>query len=165
MKCRNIQKRLPVYQDGELSSVEQDRIKAHLTDCPECSKRYKELQRVWDLLSDLPDIQPMPGFHLQLRKKISGLGEHQFIPRLRQVFQLLPAQLAMVTLLLVGLLTGIYLGNVIFEESLTPFKSRQPGSAQEHVSLASIRTFDAVPPGSLAHGYLRMASHSLEAHR
>jgi anti-sigma factor RsiW len=165
MKCRNVQKRLPVYQDGELSSVEQNRIKSHLTDCPECSKQYKELQRVWDLLSDFPDIQPMPGFHLRLRKKISGLREHQFIPRLRQVFQLLPSPLATVTLALVGLVTGIYLGNVIFEEGLVFFQRRQPSYAQEHVSLASIRTFDAAPPGSLTHGYLRMASHSLEAHR
>ena len=165
MKCRNIQKRLPVYQDGELGSVEQDRIKAHLTDCLECSKRYKELQRVWDLLSDLPDIQPMPGFHLQLRKKISGLGEHPFIPRLRQVFQLLPSPLATVTLYLVGLVIGIYLGNVIFEEGLVFFQRLQPNYAQEHVSLVSIRTFDAVPPGSLTHGYLRMVNHSLEAHR
>lgn len=160
MKCRKVQERLSAYQDGELGSAEHDRIKAHLTDCPECSKRYKELQRAWGLLSDLPDIQPMPGFHLQLRKKISGLGEHQFFPRLRQVFQLLPSPLATVTLALIGLVIGIYLGNVFFEEGLTFFQRRQPSYAQEHVSLASFRTFDTVPPGTLAHGYLKMASYT-----
>jgi hypothetical protein len=70
----------------------------------------------------------------------------------------------MVTLLLVGLIMGIYLGNVLFEEGLTVLQGRQPTFAQEHVSLTSIRSFDAVPPETLAHGYLTMASYQEETH-
>jgi anti-sigma factor RsiW len=164
MKCRNVQKRLSAYQDGELSSAEQLRIKTHLADCPECRKQYNELQRIWSVLGELPDIQPRPGFYLQVRGKISGLKEHHFIPWLRRVYQLLPSPLAMVTLMLVGLVMGSYLGNVLSEEGLPSLQGRRPSLAQAHVSLASIRTFDPVPPGTLAHGYLTMASYREEAH-
>lgn len=163
MKCRRVHKRLSAYQDGELRLEEQDRIRAHLADCPECRKRYEEFQRIWDVLDDLPDIQSAPGFYLKLHKRISGSGEDYSFPRLRQIFQVLPSPLAMVTLLLVGLVMGTYLGNILFEEGLSSFQGRQPGYAQEHVSLASIRSFDTVPPGTLAHGYLTMASYQEEA--
>jgi anti-sigma factor RsiW len=165
MKCRKIQKRLSAYQDGELRSVEQDRIKIHLMDCTECRKQYNELQRIWQVLGELPDIQPALGFHLQVRGKISGLKEANFIPRLRHVFKLLPSPLAMATLLLVGLVMGTYLGRLLFEEGFSSFQRIQPSYAQEHVSLASIRSFDAVPPGTLAHGYLTVTSHEQEAQR
>lgn len=164
MKCRNVQKRLSAYQDGELRVDEQDRIKAHLLDCPACRKQYETFLHIWDALGDLPDIQSSPEFYLQLRKRISGAYEKRYFPRLRPIFQILPSPLAMVTLLLVGLVMGIYLGNVLFDGGLILFQGRQPGYAQEHVSLASIRTFDTVPPGTLAHGYLTMASYQEEAH-
>lgn len=163
MKCHKIQKRLSAYQDGELRLVEQNRIKIHLEDCLKCRKHYSELQRIWHVLGELPDLHPSSGFHLQVRGKISSLKEANFIPRLRQVFKLLPSPLAMATLLLVGLFMGTYLGKLLFEESLSSFQASQPSYAQEHVSLASIRSFDTVPPGTLAHGYLAMASHEQEA--
>ena len=165
MKCRRVQKRLSAYQDGELGSAEQFRIEAHLADCPECREKYQEFQRIWDALDDLPDIQPTPGFYLRLRKKISATDEYRFVPRLRQILQIFPSPLAMVTLLLVGLVMGTYLGNLLFEEGLPSLQGRQNGHAQVHVSLASMRTFDTVPPGTLAHGYLAMASYRQEAHR
>ena len=164
MKCRRVQKRLSAYQDGELKVEERDRIEAHLMDCPECRKQYESFLHIWDALGELSDIQPRPEFNLKLRKRISGADEKRFVPRLRPILQILPSPLAMVTLLLVGLVMGIYLGNVFFEEGLTLFQGRQPSYAQEHVSLASIRTFDTVPPGTLAHGYLTMASYQEEAH-
>lgn len=164
MKCRNVQKRLSAYQDGELKVKGQDRIKAHLIDCPECRKQYERLLHIWDALDNLPDIQPRPEFILRVRKRISGTDKKRFFPRLRPIFQIFPSPLAMVTLLLVGLVLGIYLGNVLFEEGLSTFQGRQPRYAQEHVSLASIRTFDMVPPETLAHGYLKMASYQEETH-
>lgn len=62
MKCGRVHKRLSAYRGGELSSLEQDRMRAHLADCPEYTKRYEEFQCVWDFLDNLPDIQPALGF-------------------------------------------------------------------------------------------------------
>lgn len=160
MNCRSIRKRLSAYQDKELSSDEQDRIRSHLQDCPECNERYAGFQHTWEVLGELPGIHPTPGFYLELRKKISGLNDHRFLPKLRQVFQFLPSPLAMAALLVAGLVLGAYAGTFFFQEGLIDFRRHQPGYSQVDVSLASIRTFDAIPPGTLAHGYMRMASYT-----
>jgi hypothetical protein len=133
-------------------------------DCPECANHYERFVHTWGTLWDAPHIRPGTEFNLQLRRKISGADRKRFIFRLRPAFQILPSPLAMAALLLVGLALGIYLGNVLFEEGLISFQGRQPGSIQEQVSLSSIRTFDAVPPGTLAHGYLKMVSYQEEGH-
>ncbi len=159
MNCRNVKKRLSAYQDRELSSDEQDRIKPHLKGCPECSGLYAELQHTWEALGEAPEIHPSPTFYLELRKKIAGLNDRRFIPRLRQVFQFLPAPLATATLVLAGLVIGTYAGNFFFQESLISLKGHQPRFSQLDISLAGIRTFDSIPPGTLAHGYVRMASY------
>jgi anti-sigma factor RsiW len=164
MNCRNIRKRLSAYQDKELSSDEQDRIKSHLQGCQDCSKRYAEFQHTWMVLGDVPNIHPTPGFYLELRKKIAGLNDRHFIPRLRQVFQSLPAPLATATLVLAGLVVGTYAGTFFFQAGLISLQDHQPGYSRLDVSLASIRTFDPIPPGTLAHGYVRMASYKGSAH-
>jgi hypothetical protein len=164
MSCRNIRKRLSAYQDRELSSDEQDRIKSHLKGCPECSGLYAELQHTWEALGEAPEIHPSPGFYLEIRKKIVALNDRRFIPRLRQVFQFLPSPLATATLVLAGLVIGSYVGNFFFQEGLIYPQDRQPGFSQLDASIASIRTFDPIPPGTLAHGYLSMASYQGSAH-
>jgi len=160
MNCRNITKRLSAYQDKELSSDEQARIKSHLQGCPECCALYAEFQHTWEMLGDVPEIHPAPTFYLKLRKKIAELNDRHFISRLRQVFQFLPAPLAMATLVLGGLVIGTYAGNFFFQEGLMSPQRHQSRYSQLDVSLAAIRTFDPIPPGTLAHGYVRMVSYS-----
>ena len=155
MNCRTIKKRLSAYQDQELSADEQGRIRTHLQGCPECRERFAEFQYLREALGELPDIQPAPGFYLEVCKKISGSNDRRLIPRLRQAFQFLPSPLAMAAYLLIGLLAGTYLGNFMGQGA---FSLRQSGvmSATRQPILASLRSFDAIAPGTLASGYVRM---------
>ncbi len=164
MNCRNIRKRLSAYQDRELSSDEQDRIKSHLQGCQDCSKRYAEFQHTWMVLGDVPNIHSAPTFYLKLRKKIAELNDRHFISRLRQVFQFLPSPLATTALVLAGFVIGTYAGNFFFQEGLISHQGYQSDYSRLDVSLAGIRTFDPIPPGTLAHGYVRMASYKGSAH-
>ena len=159
MSCRNVRKRLSAYQDREMGSDEQSRIKSHLQGCPECSALYAEFQHTWEVLGDVPEIHPAPTFYLELRKKIAGLNDRRLIARLRQVFQFLPSPLAMAALVVAGLVIGTYAGNFLFQQGLISLQGRQSNYSQLDVSLASIKTFNAIPPGTLAHGYVRMASY------
>lgn len=159
MSCRNIRKRLSAYQDRELSSDEQVRIKSHLQGCPECSALYAAFQHTWEVLGEVPEIAPAPAFYPALRRKIAGLNDRRFIPKLRQVFQFLPTPLTTVPLVLAGLVIGAYTGNFFFQESLISLKGHQPRYSQLDVSLVGIRAFDPIPPGTLAHGYVRIASY------
>ncbi len=159
MNCRNVKKKLSAYQDGELSPDEQARIKSHLQGCPECSLRHAAFQQTWEMLGDVPEIHPASTFYPELRKKITGLNDRRFFPGPRQVFQFFPARLATITLVLAGLVVGGYTGNFFFQESLISLKGHQPKVSQLDVSLAGIKSFDPIPPGTLAHGYVRMASY------
>jgi len=155
MNCRTIRKRLSAYQDKELSSDEQGRIRSHLQDCQDCIKEFAEFQYAREVLDELPDIQPEPGFYLAVCQKISRLKDRGLIPRLRQAFQFLPSPLAMAAYLVIGLLAGAYLGNFIGQGA---FSLKQSGviSATRQPILASLRSFDTVAPGTLASGYVRM---------
>ena len=114
---------------------------------------------MWEVLGDIPEIQPAPTFYLELRKKIARSNNHRLIPKLQQVFKLLPARVVMTALALVGLVIGAYAGNFLFGEGLISFNGPQPRSSQLGVTLTAVRTLDPMPPGTLANGYVRMASY------
>ena len=160
MECRYIRKKLSAYQDGELVPEDLARVKSHLQRCPECRARYAEFQQMWVALADAPEIHPAPTFYLDLRKKIAGLHDRRSFPRLRHALQFLPASLATVVLLVAGLFIGTYLGSFFVRENLISTQSYRARSYQADISLASIRTFDAIPPGTLAHGYMRLTSYT-----
>lgn len=164
MNCRNVRKKLSAYQDRELSSDEEAGIRSHLKGCPECSDLHAAFRHTWEMLGDVPEIHPAPTFYVKLREKIAGLNDRRFFPGLRQAFQFFPAHLATITLVLAGLVVGGYAGNFFFQESLISLKGHQPRVSQLDVSLAGIRSFDPIPPGTLAHGYVRMAQATRGVH-
>jgi len=156
MRCRNVKKRLSAYQDKELSSAEQSRIKSHLQGCPECSALYAEFQHTWEVLGDVPEINPAPTFYPELRKKISGLNDRRLIARLRQAFQFLPSPLAMAAYLVIGLLAGAYLANSLTQGPFISPRSTAAVFTPRQPLLASLRSFDTIAQGTLASGYARM---------
>jgi anti-sigma factor RsiW len=156
MNCRTIRKKLSAYQDKELSSDEQGRIRSHLQGCPECSEHFAEFQYTQEVLDELPDILPAPGFYLAVCKKISGLNDRRLIARLRQAFQFLPSPLAMAAYLVIGLLAGAYLANSLTQGPFISPRSTAAVSTPRQPLLASLRSFDAIAPGTLANGYVRM---------
>jgi len=158
MNCQSTHKKLSAYQDGELSFEERAQISMHLQDCPACRQQFTELGQVWQGLGQLSEIRPGPEFYVKLHRKIKLESKHIFLPRLRSVFQLLPIPAAVFALLLIGLLAGTYLGNSLMGDGLWPLPHRDKGYAQG-VTLASLRAFDPLPPGTLAEGYVRMANH------
>jgi anti-sigma factor RsiW len=155
MNCRTIRKRLSAYQDKELGVNEQDRIRSHLQGCPECSKQFADFQYIQEVLDELPDIQPAPGFYLEVLKKISGSNDRRLFPKRRQAFQFLPSPLAMAAYLVIGLLAGTYLGNFMGQGAFNLQQSAVISATRQPI-LASLRSFDAVAPGTLASGYVRM---------
>ena len=58
MKCRQVQKKLSAFQDGELDSPEAKRISDHLESCSACRERYGEMEKVWQALGDFKEILP-----------------------------------------------------------------------------------------------------------
>jgi len=158
MKCHRIRKKLSVYQDRELKPEEQEAISGHLQSCQSCREQYAEFERLWQTLGGIEEIDLGPWFYRQVVERIKKPPERGLLPALQRGFQLLRAQAIASVLLAVGILVGIYLGDVMVRSDFLPFGQTPAGYLQE-TFLDSLRAFDPAPPGTLAHGYLQMAGY------
>ena len=157
MKCHSAQKKFSAYQDKELKLQEQEEVSKHLLNCQSCRDKYADLERIWKTMGELEEIRPDPWFYRQVVGKIKEPRKHGLLPGLQRVFWILRAPATVSILLVVGILAGIYLGNVIVRSDFLPFGHTAVGHSQE-AFLDSLKVFDSAPPGTLAHGYMQMVS-------
>jgi anti-sigma factor RsiW len=165
MKCRQVQKRLSAFQDGELNSRERERISDHLKSCSACREQYAEMEKVWRALGDLREILPEPGFYGELVKKINESTETRSPMGFQWLFQFFSSPWATSTLLIAGILLGTFFGNILVRSDLFPFQQEQAAHSQAAIEVFSLRAFDPIPPGTLGDKYMRMASYEGEEHR
>ncbi|OGP89793.1 MAG: hypothetical protein A2156_14210 [Deltaproteobacteria bacterium RBG_16_48_10] len=158
MKCRNAQKKLSAYQDGELRPQEQEEVARHLLSCRACHEQYAELGWVWQALGEPGEIRPDPWFYRQLARKINEPRAQGLLPVFERFFQPLRAPVMVSIILIVGLVAGSYLGRILAPVDLLPFQTHPAGYSQEAL-FASMKVFDPAPPGTFAEGYLRMVSY------
>ena len=165
MKCRNVQKKLSAYQDTELETHEREQVKKHLLSCRSCREQYAELERVWQTLGGVDEIRPDPWFYRQLVRKIREPREKVLLPTLQHVLQLFRAPVIVSSIILiVGLLTGTYLGSILTRHDLLPSQN-DPLINSQGTFFSSLKVFDPAPPGTLAHGYLQMVSYKEDESR
>ena len=158
MKCRRVQKKLSAYQDGELKPLEREEISRHLLSCGSCREKYEQLDRVWQTLGGLEEISPSPWFYPQLVRKLKESRNRGLLPALQHVFRFIGAPAVASIILVIGLAAGSYLGSNLARRDLFPSQSIAVSDSQSGF-FASMRVFDPAPPGTLAEGYLRMASY------
>jgi anti-sigma factor RsiW len=166
MRCHSIQKRLATYQDGEMGGKERERIVAHLEGCQACRNAYAELERVWQSLEKIPEIETSPGFDQRLFERINAIPEPLSwwrFPWVSWVYRAYPAPAMAAILLVVGAVLGGYLGNALVSGlSSAPV---QVQASRAGTDIVSFRVFAAAPPGSLGDGYLRMAHFTEEVRK
>ena len=151
MSKRNFQ----LIRTGNLNHRSRNRSEDHLLSCRTCREQYAELERVWQTLGEFEEIHPDPWFYRQIVRKIKEPREQRLFPSLQWVPRLLPAPVIVFILLVVGILTGTYLGNILAQSNIFLLHYEQ---ASETV-FTSMRVFDPAPPGTLAEGYFRMVSY------
>jgi predicted anti-sigma-YlaC factor YlaD len=160
MKCHSVQKKFSAYQDKELKPQEQEEVSSHLLSCRSCREQYVELEKIWQTLGEMEEIRPDPWFYRQVLGKIQKPRKQGLLSTFQHVFQLLRAPaIASVIILAVGIMAGIYLGNVMVRSDFLPFGQPTAVYSQEETLLDSLKVFDSAPPGTLAHGYLQMVSY------
>ncbi len=157
MRCRQVQEKLSAFQDGELKAQEQGRVREHLERCPACRERYQEMEKVWQALGEFKEIFPEPGFYGQVVQKINESDGVPSPAGFRWVFQFFPASRAGATLLIAAILAGTFLGNILVKNDLFPFQGSQAAHSRASIEAFSLKAFDAIPPGTLADNYIRMA--------
>lgn len=86
MRCQDIRQLLSAHLDGTLDSAQNKIVEDHLTSCRECRLYWQALRADAQLLRDLPEVTPPPGFRAELfarlrklenekRKQSSGKGK------------------------------------------------------------------------------------------
>jgi hypothetical protein len=80
MNCRYVQSHLSAYIDMELTGLEQQRIRAHLECCMECSAEYESLRKVKHLIRQMPTVVPRHGEEVVL-ERIRAYRQAQPSPR------------------------------------------------------------------------------------
>ena len=158
MKCHNAQKKFSAYQDRELKPREQEEISSHLLNCQSCREEYQKLDLVWQTLAELEEIHPGPWFYRQIVRKIREPRQQGLLPNFQRVFRLMPSPVIASILLVIGILAGTYLGSILARHDLLPSQNA-PLINSQGTLFSSLKVFDPAPPGTLAHGYLQMASY------
>ena len=62
MDCRKIKELIPIYLDQELSSDDHRLVETHLHTCPACMAEARALEKSWEVLGELDEIEPDPQY-------------------------------------------------------------------------------------------------------
>jgi predicted anti-sigma-YlaC factor YlaD len=160
--CQSVRKKLSAYQDGEVTSAEIDFIDGHLRTCGACRKQHEALLQTYRMLGGLPEIEPAPGLARRIVDNAMRAQEPLWVRSLGQAFRLFPANAAIVMLAAAGILIGTMLGNLLTKGQFHSSPSSMVSFSDQALTLASVRVFDATPPGSFAEGYLKLAIQNQE---
>jgi len=71
MKCEDVSKELIAYLDRRANSAERHDVEEHLSACSGCRTRAEELRRLWNVLDEVPMVEPSLGFDARMRARIA----------------------------------------------------------------------------------------------
>ncbi len=80
MRCKDIEKLLPLCARGELAAEQLVRVAAHLDRCPACSGLLERLRRTEAALSGIAEIEPGPALMARLRNIPSTAQKRRRFP-------------------------------------------------------------------------------------
>jgi len=72
MNCTKIDAKWIAYFDRKASPSERREVEAHLALCSACRQRAEEYRAMWDVLDELPQIQPSPSFDAAVRARAAA---------------------------------------------------------------------------------------------
>jgi predicted anti-sigma-YlaC factor YlaD len=140
MTCRTARHWLLKSADLPVGQGRQERLDAHLADCPACRAYQSRLAIVRDSLAEAPAVEPLPYFQERLRARIDErLKLETSAPWLRWCVRAVP-----ISLLLIGLFVGaiVFLSPAVDEEISQPeallFQNANP--LNETITLFNDRT-------------------------
>jgi anti-sigma factor RsiW len=78
MSCEKISNVLIAYLDGRANSDERFVVEAHLKLCAACQERAEEFRRLWQVMAEVPSVEPSPAFDARLRQRIAEAPKPKF---------------------------------------------------------------------------------------
>ncbi len=108
-KCHDIQKLLPLYEEGILSDAEKQVVEDHLAQCADCRREKAFLQKADQLVKNLPSVEEPPWFQQKIMAQVrEEAGKKSFWQKWFFPFRLrVPVQIA-ATIVIAVLAVYIY---------------------------------------------------------
>lgn len=110
MRCRDIQKLIPLFLDSQLSPRESSVVGEHLSGCVLCQKELNVYQRSWDMLKEWQDMQPAAGYAARFWTQVTSPPQPWYtkiLSGLKEASSRRQISPALVTVCLVFILTSI----------------------------------------------------------
>jgi len=124
MDCREIEKLLVRFLEGELSSEDNAKLENHLAACPACRKEKELLPQSWKMLDNYPAPELKPDFTACLMQRIHT--EEQMVATVRSGMPRFVMRTTVpATVMLALLFTFLWTSNL----RLRGYQSEQPGAA------------------------------------
>jgi predicted anti-sigma-YlaC factor YlaD len=128
MKCKDVDKNLIFYLDGELSSEQEKEITEHLGQCSKCRKLYSRLAEVWGH-QETEKIPYQPFFFTRVKEGVKNKKGTQ-AKSLKKYGKLILQPAIYFIVLGLGIFIGVQLGQGI---SSNPQMSDSNISAQQEI--------------------------------
>jgi len=72
MKCHEVENELIAYLDRRANSADRKQLEEHLATCSACRFRAEGFRKVWNVLDEVPSIEPSLGFDARLRQRVAA---------------------------------------------------------------------------------------------
>lgn len=154
MRCEKIKEKLSAFIDNELDREKTSKIEQHLAECSDCNQELKILAKTWGALEVWEKIEPSDNFEARFWQRVREREPRQLLFQ-RLLTKVIPVPTTVI-ILAIGLLGGIYLGNIVYPKETKV-------STDESLSLGKenflyLDNFEDFPPESVGGVYIILTS-------
>lgn len=102
MKCEEVSRELVEHLNHRADSAQRRDVEEHLASCAACRKRAEELRGIWNVMNEVPAVEPSFGFDARVRQRVAAEPRRKWFelfvpqPRLALAVGLLIALLVLV---------------------------------------------------------------------
>ncbi len=102
MKCEEVSRELIEHLNHRADSAQRRDVEEHLASCAACRKRAEEFHGIWNVMDELPAVEPSFGFDARVRQRVAAEPRRKWFelfvpqPRLALAVGLLIALLVLV---------------------------------------------------------------------
>ncbi len=102
MKCEEVSRELIEHLNQSAESAQRREVEEHLAGCAACRKRAEELRGIWNVMDELPAVEPSFGFDARVRQRVAAEPRRRWFelfvpqPRLALAIGLLIALMVLV---------------------------------------------------------------------
>jgi anti-sigma factor RsiW len=150
MKCEDVSNELMTYMDSRANPVERIKVEEHLADCAVCRTRVAEFRAIWNVMDEVPAVEPSFGFDARVRQRIAAEPR----PRRWFGFLVLEPRLAFAAVLLIALTVWVAkmpTGNSVPPATVAPSQQEDFNAIKDLDVLENfdvLTKFDAMAAGS-----------------